>query len=532
MMNGGLVNVTCVSSRRTRASLLALSLALYAGGASAHHPQPPVAPTLSNPGFDADGTGVATPTGWVSTGSANADFTEWGGHNSDWRLTHWSSEAYSVDTVQTVTGLRPGWYTLRGYARRGPGQNNSYLELDCGCDSRRVDVPVAWWDQWLQLTVSMPVTSRSCKIKLHTDAEAGEYASFDDIELVPGAQQLSVLGADVSSLSKSEDLGGVYRNERGRRGDALDILADHGMTHVRLRTWVNPADGYHDKDDVVEMAKRAKRENLKVLVDFHYSDFWADPGRQDKPAAWASYSVEQLRDAIYTHTYETCRAMKRHGKAPDMVQIGNELNSGMLWPDGHTWNPPNWDNLASFLQAGADAVRDCSPDTKVVLHLAEGGNNGAFRWWFDNITDRGVDFDVIAASYYGYWHGSLGDLQFNLNDMATRYGKEVLVAETAYPFTLGWEDNQGNIIGSPEQLVSGYPATPAGQAANFRDVLSIVRAVPGGLGLGAFYWDATWTAVAGNGWDPTDPSSGDSWENQAMFDFDDRALPVMSEFKR
>ena len=169
MTNGGLMNVSCGFTVRTRASLLALSLGLCASAASAHHPQPPVTPVVKNSSFDADASGVASPQGWVTSGAANADFTEWGGHNSDWRLTHWASDAYSVDTEQTITGLRPGWYTLRGYARRGSGQNNSYLELQCGCDSRRVDVPVAWWDQWLQLTVSMPVTSRSCKIVLHTD---------------------------------------------------------------------------------------------------------------------------------------------------------------------------------------------------------------------------------------------------------------------------------------------------------------------------------------------------------------------------
>lgn len=532
MTSVGLLRKTLGVSLRTRALMLALPLSLVAGRAEAHKPKPPATPVLSNPSFDGDGTGTATPQGWISSGSTNADFTEWGGRTGNYRLTHWSADDFSVDTQQVVTGLSHGWYTLRGFARRGSGRNNSYLELKCGRDSRRVHVPVAWWDQWLELAVSVEVKSRSCTITLHTDAAGGEYTSFDDVSLVPGAAWLPVLGADVSSLNKSEDFGGVYRNECGRRDDALDVLEDHGMTHIRLRTWVNPADGYHDKDEVVQMAKRAKRQGLEVLLDLHYSDSWADPGQQNKPAAWAAYNVDQLRDAVYKHTYETCRAMKRHGNAPAMVQIGNEINSGMLWPDGHSWGPPNWDNLASFLQAGHDAVKDCSPETKVVLHLANGGDNGAFRWWFDNITSRGVDFDVIAASYYGYWHGSLGDLQYNLNDMVARYGKEVLVAETAYPFTLGWEDNQSNTIGLAEQLVSGYPATPAGQAANFRDVLSIVRAIPNGMGLGAFYWDATWTAVEGNGWNPADPASGNSWENQAMFDFDDRPLPVMSEFLR
>lgn len=192
----------------------------------------------------------------------------------------------------------------------------------------------------------------------------------------------------------------------------------------------------------------------------------------------------------------------------------------------------NWPHLAELLTAGYQAVKAVSPRTRVMLHLAEGGDNGTFRWWFDNITSRNVPFDVIGASYYGYWHGSLADLQNNLNDVTSHYAKDVIVVETAYAFTLEDDDNFGNVIGDASLLVPGYPATPAGQAANFRDVMSIVRAVPNGRGLGVFYWDPTWTGVVGNGWSPRDPTSGNAWENQALFGFDDRPLAAMSEFRR
>lgn len=533
-------NTTSPRRQNSVGALLALALAMaFTAGSARAHPghfeedRRPAPPTLNNPGFEADGAGVARPSGWVSSGSENAAYTELGGHSGALRLSHYSSAPFSVVTEQNASGLAPGWYTLRAWARRSAGRNDTSLELRCGREARRVEVPVAWPSQWLRLVASVPVArGASCTVALRTAAGGGEWANFDDIELVPGAAFIEVLGADVSSLKKSEDLGGVYRDEHGRPGDALKILAEHGASHVRLRVWVDPADGYHDGAEAIQMSRRARRLGLRTLLDLHFSDTWADPGNQSKPAAWASYSVAELRDAVYAHTFDLCTRLKRHGQAPDLIQIGNELNSGMLWPDGHTWNPPSWDNLAMFLKAGYEATKACSPSTKVVLHLANGGDNGAFRWWFDNITARGVQFDVIAASYYAYWHGSLGDLQYNLDDVAQRYGKEVLVAETAYPFTLGWKDGWPNVIGTPEQLVAGYPATPAGQAASLRDLLSIVRAVPGGRGLGAFYWDATWTAVPGNGYDPTDPARGDAWENQAMFDFDDRALPVMRELRR
>lgn len=522
------------------ATLLAVACALTA---NATPTVPGQAISLINPGFEADGASVASPYGWTSLGNSDADFLEWGGQSSSesYRLSHWAGSDYSVATTQTVTGLAKGWYTLKAWGRRSTGATQAYITLDCGKGTERVDLPAAWSGQWVQVAVSaqaLPTNGSAtgeCSIGLHTDAAANEWTNFDEVTLETGKVNVPVRGADVSSLKKSEDLGGVYYpadQKKPKPVSALKILEDEGATHVRLRVWVDPADSYHDLHELAVMAKRAKKENLKVLVDLHYSDTWADPGTQTVPARWSNLTVDQLEAAVFLHTFAACAAVRASGTYPDMVQIGNELNSGMLWPYGHTWNPPSWENLGRFLKAGYNAVKICSPKTKVVLHLAEGGNNGAFRWWFDNIIAQGVKFDVIAASYYGYWHGSMGDLQYNLNDLATRYGKEILVAETAYPFTLGYNDSHSNSIGLPEQLVAGYPATPEGQAANLRDVLSIVRAVPNGLGLGVFYWDATWTAVPGNGWDPTDAASGNSWENQALFDFDSVATPALKEFGR
>ncbi len=513
--------------------------AAYSLNALAIEP-PPIASgqpvPVNNPGFEADKATVPSPSGWTSIGNVDADFLEWGGQSSpeSYRLSHWAASDYSVTTTQTLTSLQKGSYTLRAWGRRSSGQNQSYITLDCGREIARADMPVAWPSQWVQVAVSAKTSpAGQCKIGLHTDAAGGEWSNFDEISLETGEVHLAVRGADVSSLKKSEDLGGLYYDgNHAHPKPALKILKEQGATHVRLRVWVDPADHYHDLFELKEMAKRAKRENLKVLVDLHYSDTWADPGHQTLPVRWENLSVEQLEAAVFMHTLAACAAVRESGAVPDMIQIGNELNSGMLWPYGHTWNPPSWENLARFLKAGYNAVKICSPKTKVVLHLAEGGNNGAFRWWFDNITAQGVKFDVIAASYYGYWHGSLGDLQNNLNDVADRYGKEVLVAETAYPFTLDFNDSHANSIGTADQLVAGYPATPAGQAANLRDVLSIVRAVPKGRGLGVFYWDATWTAVQGNGWNPSDPTSGNAWENQALFDFTGEVTPALKEFAR
>lgn len=344
---------------------------------------------------------------------------------------------------------------------------------------------------------------------------------------VPAVRAVSIRGADISTLKKNEDRGAVYRTAGGQQSDALTLLSGAGVNYARLKVWVNPADGYNNKARVLAMAQRVKAKGMKLFVDFHYSDSWADPGKQPVPAAWSSYNIAQLRTAVYNHTYDVLNALKNQGTTADMVQIGNEINGGMLWPLG---SYQNWDNLASLLKSGISAAKAVSSGTRVALHLAEGGNNSQHRWWFDNAVSRDVRFDVIAVSHYVYWHGPYSSLQANLNDLSSRYGKDVLVAETAYGFTLAQDDAEPNIFNASLAQTGGYPASSSGQTNAFRAVFNVVAAVPNGRGLGVFYWEPTWTARAGAGWDPTNPSSGNGWENQALFGYDDRALPGLSVF--
>ncbi|MFF8609771.1 arabinogalactan endo-beta-1,4-galactanase [Streptomyces sp. NPDC015346] len=485
------------------------------------------AATLTNAGFESGGTGTATPAGWstYSAGGQNAaSFTESGGRVGGHRLTHWSSSAYKVETYQHLTGLTNGTYTLQAWVRSSGGQNSAYLALrNCGSAEQRTDLPPTPNGTWIRLVTSIAVTGGQCTVSINSDARAGNWINVDDVTFGSGATGLPVRGVDVSSLKKSQDLGGTYRTAAGVTGDPLAILKSAGANYGRLKVWVNPADDYNDKARVLASAQRIKAQGMKLLVDFHYSDTWADPGAQTKPAAWAGHSYGQLTTDVYNHTYDVLNALKAQGTTADMVQIGNEINTGMLWPEGST---DNWSQLAGLLKSGASAAKAVSSSTQVALHLAHGGDNGLYRRWFDNATAQGVSFDVIALSFYGYWHGPLSGLQANLDDISARYGKKVLVAETAYAFRLDSEDGHENIIDTPAELVSGYPATPAGQAAWLRDVMNVVEAVPNGRGLGVVYWEPTWTAVAGNGWDPADPSSGNGWENQALFDYDSRLLPA------
>jgi arabinogalactan endo-1,4-beta-galactosidase len=481
---------------------------------------------LINPGFEEqDSNGM--PSGWEHIGAVENIKMDERGHSGDFRLTHQGSEAYQVETRQTISGLENGWVTLRVWIRSSGGQNATTIALQCASEEKKVNLPSTMPGyRWIQLAVSNQVTGGQCTIILHSDGNPDTWASFDDIELVSGRAALSVLGADISSLRKSEEMGGVYRHKDGTEADALQILKDHGLNYARLRVWVDPADGYHNKAEILEMASRLKSLDIKLLVDFHYSDDWADPGKQIKPAAWQAYDFEQLKQAVYDHTFDVCNSLVSQGTPPDMVQVGNEINAGMLWPDG---DYEHMDNLAALLKEGYQAVKDCSSSTLVMLHIAEGGDNDMARWWFGNMVQREVPFDVIGISYYPFWHGSLAELQHNLNDISARYEKDVIVVETAYAFTEQEDDFLSNIASS-SMATPGYPFTPAGQRAMLRDIMAIVRAVPDGRGLGVFYWDATWTEVPGNGWEAANPESGNAWENQALFDYDDRVLPALEEF--
>jgi arabinogalactan endo-1,4-beta-galactosidase len=495
-------------------------------------PAPPaqaaVAGGVRNAGFEA-GAGQF-PTGWSERGARAASFTEAGGYTGGFRLTHHSGTAYRVETRQRIAGLGRGAHTLSLRVRSDGNQRDAYAALrDCGSAERRVAIPRTGTD-WVRLAVTADVRGGRCTIVLHSDAAAGQWTHFDDLTFVPSTARpgtaLAVTGADVSHVTKNEDHGAVYRDASGRRQDPFRLLAANGVGYIRLKVWVDPVDGYNGAADVLAKARRATAAGQRLLIDFHYSDAWADPGKQNKPAAWAGLSFPDLTRAVYDHTYAVLRDLRAQGTPAAMAQIGNEINGGLLWPDGR-WD--NWEGLAALLTAGSDAVRAASPGTEVVLHLAEGGNLGGHQWWFDQATSRGVPFDVIAVSHYVYWHGSLGALQANLMNLSTRYGKPVLVAETAYGFTTAERDHEANIFTADLARAGGYPATPRGQAIALRDLLTVVAGVPGALG--ACYWEPTWTAAPGAGWDPADPASGDGWENQALFDYRDRALPALSVFR-
>lgn len=279
-------------------------------------------------------------------------------------------------------------------------------------------------------------------------------------------------GADIGWLQQMEETGYKFYNANGEEEDCLKILKDHGINSIRLRAWVNPSDdpwsGHCSTEEVVDMAVRAKNMEFRLMIDLHYSDSWADPENQKKPSAWENHSFEQLVLDVYDYTLEVMNALKVNGVSPEWVQVGNEIPSGMLWPEGNT---KNFEQLSQLLNSGYEAVKAVYEEAKVIIHLDQGDDRDRFVSFFDNHKANGGKYDVIGVSYYPYWikkdyTETIDSLSNNLIEFITRYDKEVMVCE------IGGEDT--NVINNYDML---------------KEVIMRVKTIPEGKGLGVFYWE-------------------------------------------
>lgn len=361
-----------------------------------------------------------------------------------------------------------------------------------------------------------------------------------------------IKGADISTLLEAEQHGAKFYNQNGQQQDAIAILKANGVNYVRLRLWVDPQDasgktyggGSNNLENTIALAKRVKALGLKLLLDFHYSDFWTDPGKQFKPKAWEKMDYPQLKTAIHDYTRDTIARFKQEGVLPDMVQIGNEINGGMLWPEGKSWGQGGgeFDRLAGLLNAAIGGLKENltgGEQVKIMLHLAEGTKNDTFRWWFDEIAKRGVPFDIIGLSMYTYWNGPISALKANMDDISRRYNKDVIVVEAAYGYTLDNCDNAENSFQAKEEKDGGYPGTVQGQYDYIHDLMQSVIDVPDHRGKGIFYWEPTWIAVPGTTWATKagmkyihdEWKEGNARENQALFDCQGKVLPSITVFK-
>jgi arabinogalactan endo-1,4-beta-galactosidase len=326
--------------------------------------------------------------------------------------------------------------------------------------------------------------------------------------VVPRAELGYAIGADLSFLPQAEERGAKFK-DGGVVKPGLQIFRDHGYNWIRLRLFHTPTQLPNNLAYTIAAAKSAKALGFKFLLNFHYSDTWADPAKQTLPKAWEGKSHAELVKAVFEYTRDTIADFREAGAMPDMVQNGNEITPGMLWPDGRL--PQHWDNFAELLKAGiagVDAGRGTAPRPLILVQIEKSGNVAATKYFFDNLLKRGVEFDVIGQSYYPWWHGSLLELRECLAFMAEAYRKDIILVEVAY----NWRPTEYRNLPPP------YPETPEGQREFLEEVQRALLATPYGLGKGIFWWE------------PAVPPG--RLRNRGMFDDDGNALPVINVFDK
>ena len=363
-----------------------------------------------------------------------------------------------------------------------------------------------------------------------------------------------IFGMDASSVLAEEASGVKYYNFQGQEQDVFQTLAESGINYIRVRIWNHPFDadgngyggGNCDINTAVEIGKRATKYGMKLLVNFHYSDFWADPGKQMVPLEWADLSIEEKTEAVYQYTKESLELLMEAGVDVGMVQIGNETNGAMC---GET----TWFNIQYLMQAGSKAVREVFPDALVAVHFANPEKEGSYATYASKLDYYSVDYDVFASSYYPFWHGTLENLTNVLTQIHETYGKQVMVMETSYAYTPDDTDFNGNTISDGSAVTKNYPYTVQGQTRAVYDVIETVANIPGGIGV--CYWEGTWITVGRNSWeenhakwekygsgwassyaakyDPNDAGKyygGCAVDNQAMFDAEGKPLDSLLVF--
>jgi len=324
--------------------------------------------------------------------------------------------------------------------------------------------------------------------------------------------QSYIIGADLSFAKEAEDSGFQFK-EDGVVKPCIEIFKEHGYNWVRLRLLHTPSLGKYKLPNNIEytiaLAKEAKKQGFKFLLDYHYSDTWADPAKQFTPNAWETISTEALIVEVFEYTKKTMLAFQESGVYPDMVQVGNEISNGMLWPHGKL--PENWDNFAALLQAGINGVyASCgdNPCPKIMIHIDKGGDKEFTKYFFDKVTAYGIKYDVIGQSYYPWWHGTLLNLRECLNFAANTYKKDIIVVEVAYNY-------------SPQEYrnkKAPFPETPEGQKEFLEEVNNIILSVPDHKGKGLFWWE------------PAAPNKG--FSTRTFFKDDGNVLPVINVFDR
>jgi arabinogalactan endo-1,4-beta-galactosidase len=479
---------------------------------------------------------------------------------------------------QEIPSLEEGTYRFTVNSMGGEAEQAGQISLFIG-EASSTTYTTTGYNNWKALTFDVTITETRSNVPvgIQISGQPGAWGNIDHVSLVKltdddgttepieadifveridGLANDFIKGVDVSSIIALEQSGVTFKDATGNEQDIFQTMSEAGVNYVRVRIWNDPYDaegngyggGNNDIDKAIEIGKRATANGMKLLVNFHYSDFWADPAKQHEPKAWEDLNLEEKKVALYDYTKTSLERLVEEGIDIGMVQVGNETNNAVA-------GERDWANISQLFQAGSEAVRDVSEDILVALHFTNPETSGRYASIAKTLNDHKVDYDVFASSYYPFWHGSLSNLTNVLSDVADTYGKKVMVAETSYAYTLLEGDGHGNTIADNSSYLP-YPVSVQGQATAVRDVMKAVHDI-GEAGIGVFYWEPAWIPVGtpdnieinkqlweqyGSGWATSyaaeyDPEDAGKWfggsavDNQALFDFNGKPLSSLQVFR-
>lgn len=483
----------------------------------------------------------------------------------------------TIALKQTITNLPAGSYELSVKSMGGTDKETGNVELFAG-DEKASAVATTGYNAWgtISLKFILKQDTPSFEVGANISGAPSAYGFLDSFELkqlstdttlpvpadifvkkVEGLQPDFIKGVDISSIISLENSGVEFYNENGEVQDIFTTVHEAGVNYVRVRIWNDPFDttgngyggGNNDLATAIEIGKRATANGMKLLVDFHYSDFWADPAKQHTPKAWANLSFEDKKTALYEYTKVSLEALLDADIDVGMVQVGNETN-------GQFVGESDWTKISQLFSAGSKAIREIDSNILIALHFTNPEGAGRYASYAKTLQNNNVDYDVFASSYYPFWHGTLSNLTSVLTQVADTYGKKVMVAETSYAYTAEDGDGHGNTAPQSSGQTLNYPISVQGQANSVRDVIEAVANV-GEAGIGVFYWEPAWLPVGpkdnleqnksiwekyGSGWASSyakeyDPKDAGEWyggsavDNQALFDFNGHPLASLNVFK-
>jgi len=544
---------------------------------------------ITNGGFESDfwsdGTWTVDTSDWNSWDIQQFSYADDAWMTADegsHALKYWVKDTAVGDQTftvkQTIPSLPAGSYELSVHSMGGAGAEAGKVKLFAGSDTADAVVTTDY-NNWGTVTLKFDLKEAAANLQIGATVTGApkawgyldsfslkaEEGSSDVtqpvnadifVQKVNGLSRDFIKGVDVSSIISLENSGVKFYNSAGKVQDIFTTLHESGVNYIRVRVWNDPYDangngyggGNNDLQKAIEIGKRATANGMKLLVDFHYSDFWADPAKQQVPKAWANLSFEDKQTALYDYTKKSLQAMRDQGIDIGMVQIGNETNGAFVGEN-------DWTKISALFNQGSKAVREVDPSILVALHFTNPETAGRYADYAKTLQENNVDYDVFASSYYPFWHGTLSNLTSVLKNVANTYGKKVMVAETSYTYTAEDGDGHPNTAPKDSGQTLNYPVTVQGQANAVRDVIQAVANV-GSAGIGVFYWEPAWIPVGppdnlaenkllwekdGSGWaasyskeyDPADAGvwyGGSAVDNQALFDFTGHPLASLNVF--